>query len=244
MTSGRGNPAADERDASARKYRAQSGPRYASAAVVEARSYSRNSGAISCEETTCASGRRRRNSSAIAPRESDRETRRACRQRRPRRRARKRVEVERHEHAVGPIRSRTPWQSSSERAAGDVRRTTGRDARGSAGADEAGARTRPWRRTPRAPLRSSSAFVAIVVPCEKRSTPSAPTAAAAASTDSSCSRAVGTFAVTKRSPSSSTASVNVPPTSTPRITTARCRPPPQAAGGLRCIVLQLCIIRR
>src|SRR5205085_10816435 len=71
----------------------------------------------------------------------------------------------------------------------------------------------------RAPRRSSSAFVATVVPCAKRSTSCAPTAAAAASTDSSCRRAVGTFAVRTRPPSSRTASVNVPPTSTPRIAT-------------------------
>src|SRR5438094_6254766 len=49
--------------------------------------------------------------------------------------------------------------------------------------------------------------------------PSAPTARAAASTDSSCRSAVGTFAVRISVPSSSTASVNVPPTSTPRIAT-------------------------
>ena len=35
-------------------------------AVVEARSYSRNSGAISCDATTCASGSRRRTSAATA----------------------------------------------------------------------------------------------------------------------------------------------------------------------------------
>jgi hypothetical protein len=72
----------------------------------------------------------------------------------------------------------------------------------------------------RAPLRSSSAFVVTVVPCVNRSTSPAPTAAAAASTDSSCDRAVGTFAVGS-SPlaRSSTASVKVPPTSTPRTAT-------------------------
>src|SRR6478672_8889351 len=47
----------------------------------------------------------------------------------------------------------------------------------------------------------------------------APTARAAASTDSSCRTAVGTFVVRTESPSTSTASVNVPPTSTPRIAT-------------------------
>src|SRR3954447_21759258 len=71
----------------------------------------------------------------------------------------------------------------------------------------------------RAPRRSSSAFVATVVPWANRSTPDAPTARAAASTDSSCRRAVGTLAVRTTSPSTSTASVNVPPTSTPRIAT-------------------------
>src|SRR3954466_5318060 len=71
----------------------------------------------------------------------------------------------------------------------------------------------------RAPRRSSSAFVATVVPCANRSTPTAPTARAAASTDSSWRSAVGTFAVRTVAPSRRTASVNVPPTSTPRIAT-------------------------
>src|SRR5581483_7980326 len=71
----------------------------------------------------------------------------------------------------------------------------------------------------RPPRRSSSAFVAVVVPCANRSTRSAPTARAAATTDISCRSAVGTFAVRMRPPSRSTASVNVPPTSTPRIAT-------------------------
>src|SRR3954470_371368 len=71
----------------------------------------------------------------------------------------------------------------------------------------------------RAPRRSRSAFVAMVVPCAKRSTSVAPTRRAAASTDSSCRAAVGTFAVRTVAPSTSTASVKVPPTSTPRIAT-------------------------
>ena len=49
--------------------------------------------------------------------------------------------------------------------------------------------------------RSSSALVAIVVPWVKRSTLVAPSASTAASTDSSCRVAVGTFAV--RTPFSS-----------------------------------------
>ncbi len=52
--------------ASPRRYRDITGPRYASAAVVDARSYSRNSGAISCDATTCACGSRRRSSSLTA----------------------------------------------------------------------------------------------------------------------------------------------------------------------------------
>src|SRR5262249_34308841 len=74
----------------------------------------------------------------------------------------------------------------------------------------------------RAPRRSSSAFVATVVPWANRSRPlsPAPTARAAASTDSSCRDAVGTFAVRIRPPSTSTAPGNVPPTSTPRIATS------------------------
>ena len=80
-----------------------------------------------------------------------------------------------------------------------------------------GARTAFVTNAVRAPLRSSSAFVATVVPCAKRSTSFAPAALAAASTDSSCLRAVRTLPVETRPSSSRTASVNVPPTSTPRI---------------------------
>src|SRR5262249_5811747 len=72
----------------------------------------------------------------------------------------------------------------------------------------------------RAPRRSRSAFVATVVPCAKRSSSApAPTARAAPTTDSSCPAAVRTFAVRIRPSSRSTASVKVPPTSTPRIAT-------------------------
>src|SRR6185437_5199093 len=61
----------------------------------------------------------------------------------------------------------------------------------------------------------------MVVPCAKRVRPApAPTTRAAASTDSSCRAAVGTLAVRIRPSSTSTASVNVPPTSTPRIATS------------------------
>src|SRR6185437_5741609 len=61
----------------------------------------------------------------------------------------------------------------------------------------------------------------MVVPCAKRVNPApAPTSRAAASTDSSCRAAVGTLAVRIRPSSRSTASVNVPPTSTPRIATS------------------------
>src|SRR3954466_2328444 len=67
----------------------------------------------------------------------------------------------------------------------------------------------------RAPLCSSKALVATVVPCVKRSTRSAPTARAAASTDSSCRAAVGTLAVRISPSRKKTASVNVPPTSMP-----------------------------
>src|SRR3954454_16447268 len=73
----------------------------------------------------------------------------------------------------------------------------------------------------RAPRRSSSALVATVVPCANRVSPvPAPTARAAATTDSSCLGAVGTLAVRIRPPSTSTASVKVPPTSAPRMATS------------------------
>src|SRR5207249_2803193 len=52
------------------------------------------------------------------------------------------------------------------------------------------------------------------------STRSAPTARAAATTELSCRGSVGTFAVRSAPPSSRTASVKVPPTSTPRIAMA------------------------
>ncbi len=73
----------------------------------------------------------------------------------------------------------------------------------------------------RAPLRSRSAFVAIVVPCVKRSsgTSAAPTSVAALTTECSCARTVGTFAVRSSPSARSTASVKVPPTSIPRIAT-------------------------
>src|SRR4051812_44362505 len=66
------------------------------------------------------------------------------------------------------------------------------------------------------------AFVAAVVPCANRVTACAPTAWAAATTDSSCRSPVGTLAVSTE-PSSwiTTASVNVPPTSIPRMATGR-----------------------
>src|SRR4051812_3876648 len=74
-----------------------------------------------------------------------------------------------------------------------------------------------------APLPSSSALVAAVVPCANVSTPSADspafssTALTASSTPSDWSSGVvGAFAVTSRPPTASTASVKVPPTSTPR----------------------------
>ncbi len=60
----------------------------------------------------------------------------------------------------------------------------------------------------------------IVVPCVNRSTSAAgrapSTAPTAATTDSSWPATVGTFAVVSSPSASSTASVNVPPTSTPR----------------------------
>src|SRR5262245_41750118 len=71
----------------------------------------------------------------------------------------------------------------------------------------------------RAPRRSRSALVAIVVPCVKRSTSVAPTATAADSTDSSWRARVGTFAVRNLPSATRTASVNVPPTSIPRART-------------------------
>jgi hypothetical protein len=75
----------------------------------------------------------------------------------------------------------------------------------------------------RAPFRSRSAFVAIVVPCVKRHASSAPTARAAATTESSWRAWVGSFAVRSSPSSKRTASVNVPPTSIPRIFTGQPR---------------------
>ena len=133
--------------------------------------------------------------------------------------SRQRVEVERLELAV---RAHPPAHAERSaragRAARDAPRRAGRGARASGGAGAAGARSpRSSTNAVRAPLRSSSAFVATVVPCVKRSTPAAPTACAAATTDSSWRAAVGTFAVRSSPSSRRTASVNVPPTSTPRM---------------------------
>ena len=191
-------------------------------AVVEARSYSRNSGADSCEATTWASGCRRRSSGhdgSLVRRVAEGEEE-ADGDRLGVAQVGQRVEVERGELAVRPDppadaegalerdeRLRMPGAEPVELGAvlpaqvEDVLEARGRDERR------------------RAPRRSSSAFVAIVVPCVKRSSPPAPTAAAAASTDSSWFRAVGTFAVRSSPSSSRTASVNVPPTSMPRMAT-------------------------
>ena len=64
--------------------------------------------------------------------------------------------------------------------------------------------------------------MAIVVPCVNRSSgPSAaPTAVAALTTECSWARTVGIFVVRSSPSERSTASVNVPPTSIPRIATA------------------------
>lgn len=61
--------------------------------------------------------------------------------------------------------------------------------------------------------------MAVVVPWAKRSGARAPTARAAATTASSWRALVGTLAVVTRPSSTSTASVNVPPTSIPSIAT-------------------------
>ena len=122
----------------------------------------------------------------------------------------------------GPIRSRTPWQRSSGTSGSgcacaepvemravlaaqvqQVLEAGGRDER-RARALALEQRVRRDRRPVREPLDLA-----------------APTAAAAASTDSSCRAAVGTFAVRSSPSASSTASVKVPPTSTPRMDTAR-----------------------
>ena len=57
ITSGVGSPAAEARSPSAVRYLETTGPRYASTAVVDARSYSRNSGATSWEATTRTPGK-------------------------------------------------------------------------------------------------------------------------------------------------------------------------------------------
>src|SRR5581483_8591062 len=68
----------------------------------------------------------------------------------------------------------------------------------------------------RAPRRSSSAFVATVVPCASTSTAPTPEAASAADTPAAWRPGTeGTFAVTSSPPTTATRSVNVPPTSTP-----------------------------
>ena len=174
MTSGSGSPASAQRSRErARDSARATGPRYASIAVVEARSYSRNSGATSCEATTCAPGWRRRSSSATARscvgsrNEKSRQTATASASS-----VGQRLEVERREHAVRARCARRRRSSArAARAAPDGRRTAGRGGPASGGAGGGGARSRRSRRTPSArPCRSSSAFVATVVPCVKRST--------------------------------------------------------------------------
>ena len=135
---------------------------------------------------------------------------------------RQRLELERLELAVRP----EPPHDAVTVAELDDRlgmraRTAGRDAPASAAADGGDARTRRSRRTPSA--RRAARGARSSRPSSRartaRASLAAPTARAAASTDSSCRAAVGTFAIRTRPSSTSTASVNVPPTSTPRIAT-------------------------
>ena len=136
---------------------------------------------------------------------------------------RERVEVELLDDAVRARSARGRRRSApAGRAARDGRRRGGTGARASGGGGAGRARSPAVpTKAVRAPLRSSSAFVAIVVPCVKRSrkTSPAPTSAAASTTECSCARTVGTLAVRSSPSSSSTASVKVPPTSIPRIAT-------------------------
>ena len=205
--------------------RATTGPRYASAAVVDARSYSRNSGATSCDATTCASGMpppQLVGDRALVRRVAEREEQ-ADRDRLGVRRPAASSRSSGSSSPSGPIRPRTPWQrSSGTSGSGCGCARAGRGARASAGAGGGGARSRRCRRT-RCARPSARAARSSRPSSRARSArrSSAPTARAAASTDSSCRAAVGTFAVRTRPPSRSTASVNVPPTSTPRIATLR-----------------------
>ena len=109
MTSGAGRPARLAGCLQRAEVRRATGPRYASTAVVDARSYSRNSGETSCEATTCAVGRRRRTSSTTARscvgsrNEKSRQTATASASR-----SGQRCEVERHELAVRAHATRDP----------------------------------------------------------------------------------------------------------------------------------------
>ena len=134
---------------------------------------------------------------------------------------RQRVELERHEHArPGPCARERRGSRRARRAAPDARRTAGRDGRGSAGGDGADARSRPWPRTP------------CVRPCARaerssRSSCRARSARRRAPDGGRCSehglllRRSCRHLCRQEPSSSSTASVNVPPTSMPRIATPR-----------------------
>ena len=231
MISGSGRPASMARRPSRSRYPPSSGDRYASITVVDVRSYSRKTASRSCDADTCTPGSRSATASA---------TRRSCSGR-----AQEWIrQTATDSTSRSASCSRTPASESSSSGVrtsrGVLRSTTPKRSSGGTSGDGRAAQRRyswgrVWRASSitsvkpsveisavRAPRSSSSAFVATVMPCAKcvtwlESVPARSSASeTAAITPSDWSAGVvGTFAVTRRPAAASTASVKVPPTSTP-----------------------------
>ncbi len=220
------------------------GPSAASTVVVVARSNSRTSAATSCEATTNASGRASRRISATrascdgSRNANSRHTATASTRARARRRAARFTLASSRARITpsGPIRSSTStqWRRSTT---GGVGASCSRYRLGRAWRPRNSRSRKPLVVTSavRATLRVSRALVATVEPCTKcvtspGSTPArASTSRAAATTPSSWLAVLSTLAVTMPSGPTSTASVNVPPTSTPSAVISP-RPPLRRAG--------------
>ncbi len=226
IINGAGTPRSSQRRTSRLRYPPSLGPRYASAAVVEKRSYSRNSGSTPDESDTCAAGRACLSAAPTCASCS------GCR-----------YENSRHTATASTSAAATAStaafrllsSSGVSSPSGTMRsRTVKRSSLGTSGGGRLRVRSysdcrfwRPISRTSRkpsvvtsavrAPLRSSSALVATVEPCATVAplTGPMPAASSAAITPSDWSAVVGTLAVTIRPSTRATRSVNVPPTSTP-----------------------------
>ena len=248
ITCGSGRPAASAAWRRRARYLRVGGPSAASTVAVVARSNSRTSAATSCEATTNASGSAARSSSATrascagSRNANRRHTATASTRARASRRAARSTLASSSGliTSCGPIRSSTSTHRPRS-TTGDVGASCSRYRLGRAWRPRKSRSRKPFVVTSavRARRRSSRALVATVDPCTKCATSPGATPArsstsrAASTTPSSWLRVLRTLAVTIPSRPTSTASVNVPPTSTPSALTRSPPGPPRRRAGRR-----------